>query len=479
MIVLVCIEKDRAGISKERIAATHISYPQVDRWLWQWCLEGETLLRLCILIALALIASLVVPQSPTQAQFDLTSFEQWLSTTAISFQTWSSLFSGLGLFRIAVTPWFRFLLAVTAFVSLVALGSRIDSFLRPLPGARDLFYDADAIVIPSSQSFQVVVGAVGGMMDKLGASVQDVQGQRAWLYGVHYRLVQLLQSFVYLGVLLIVLGLAMNGRWGWVRQDAQVLPGQIVSPANDAPLQLELVSIDSDRAEAVIRTADETDIHLRQNDQVCVRGFCYQLAGRGGPLVQIDARDDGQISTLYSDVAYAGSAGGLVFSFSPSAPSDDADRLFIVPDYQVFGRLQWQNKGTPDQPAEFRFTVFDQDSQVLASDRITAQDRSASIDVGAVRFDLELSSYAMVSVSYYPGLAVIVAGIVCLIVASVATYFPWQQVWASVTVEPDRVVTRLWERSYGWPRAWKQTYQAMVSDLQVQIQAPGMEGIES
>jgi len=168
-----------------------------------------------------------------------------------------------------------------------------------------------------------------------------------------------------------------------------------------------------------------------------------------------------------------------VFAFSPSALSDDADRLFIVPDYQLFGRLQWQNKGNLDQPAEFRFTVFDQDSQVLASDRITAQDRLASIDVGTVRFDLELSSYAMVSVSYYPGLAVIVAGIVCLIVASVATYFSWQQVWASVTVESDRVVTRLWERSYGRSRAWKQTYQAMVSDLQAQIQAPGMEGIES
>ena len=120
---------------QENPSPNQISSPRailrVAGQVWQWCSTKQALLLLLTPIALALIASAILPQVPTYIRTDAFEFERWLAERQVVYKNWTPLLTTIGAFYIRETIWFRALLTLLTFVLLVALGEQARILFGP------------------------------------------------------------------------------------------------------------------------------------------------------------------------------------------------------------------------------------------------------------------------------------------------------------------------------------------------------------
>ena len=479
---------------------------RVERWVWRWSQARETLLALSILTALAFALSRTIPQAPTQARSDPAAYNKWLSTIPTWFRERAPLLSSTGLFRVDDTPWFRFLLAALAFVTLISLGNRVHTLLRLPARPRavqqpDSFYDVPGTwSIWSTRPPTQVIDEVQRMFHALvGASLQETRGERTYLYSSRPRwaratIVRTCSALSYLGLLLLACGVAVDGKWGWHQRDVQVLPGKPVFVGPAATHEIQMLpgpgQVGQAHAEAItLQVGAQRNVAntfaLNRPFATCRGMYCYQSTGKGGPLVQIKAQDRaGNTLTLHEYTVRPEPAESLQFAFSPSLPEVEADRLFIVSDARVVGRLQWQNRGPSVKDARiqdalprFHLWVFHQDGQTPVGDAEFAfEGNEGTVTIGDVSFAMQISRYAVLNVSYHPGFWLLASGSVLLIAGLLATLIPRREMWASIhanafAAQPGGSYVQIRTRTQGWTPRLGQRQRAALADLQAELQA--------
>lgn len=446
---------------------------QVDQWLWQWCLEKRTLRWLYILIASALTLSLIVPQFKARTYPQPVSYDLWLSTVPSRFQPYVPFLSATGLFHVTSTPWFQFLLALAALASVVVLGDQISVLVRPqVEQAEALVNAPDAVVITSLHSPERVLRLVRDAIAQLADStIQQDEEQVTLFHGTHARWVQFLVPLTHLGLLLIVSALALNERWGWRQNDIQALPGTPVQVGPSPDHTLQLVAIEPDRAQALIQVDSRSKVSVKQGTNLKASGFLYDLVDTNGLWAELRASDqDGRLLSLYPYVTRPEPAESLAFIFPPTA--QETAHSFVLPSHTMIGQIERQNSptGSPTRGSTLAVTILGQDGQTLVQQAyLGAQGDPISIQANEVAFILSISSYALLNVSYYPALWSMAAGIVLLLVGSLATWMPRQDVWASVSTRQPPVTVRIRNQTFGWKQSGRR-YESALASLRAQLE---------
>jgi hypothetical protein len=344
----------------------------MDRWIWQQCSTRGALLLFLIPIILALAASNLLPQIPNHLRADPIRYQQRLSAAEVRFKNWTPVLEAIGAFYIEDTLWFRLLLAGATFVLCISLGRQI-SALFPLtfPGHSQGVYRLASNVV------------------------------------------------VYLGLLLSVAGLAINGRWGWQRAGIQMPQGEAIAigPAGDH--RLEFLGIETAPTDTLHLQVDESrPLHIRWGRPRWLGRFRYEWVSRGDPFVQIHARDaDGDRLTLYNYEPRPTPVETLRFAFS-SQDVQESDPVFIMGASKSVGRLAWLNRNAAnDAQPRFFLSIFDEDGRTPLAEtefRPTAGSGDATdvlvAQVDDITYLLDVTRYVVVNVAYRPGLGVLWVG---------------------------------------------------------------------
>jgi hypothetical protein len=447
-------------MSIQRNASAVKSPWQVDRWIWSRCSAKSTLLLFLIPIALALAASHVLPQIPAHLRSDPIGYQERLSAIQVQFRNWTPFLEAIGAFYIEDTLWFRFLLAVLAFMLLIAFGSEVSDLLALQPiGQPDEFYrSAGAISMSGSLSRDQAVEAVEQTLKTYARHLRrETHKDRVYLYGGRAGWTRAGMAVVYLGLLFLVGGLAANGQWGWQQPDVQVPPNELILTGPEGNHPVRLVDVKTDPIETLEIEVDGSQRLSLKWDAFGRRGgFRYQWASKGGPFVQVRAqRTNGRGLVLYNYEPGPTPEETLRFAFSPQAPQQEADRLFIVSEDKVVGRLAWLNKdgGNGDRPRFYLWTFGEDGRTPLGEQEFAQPEHEASgnmltAQIGDVTYTLEVTRYVVLDVAYQPGWWALGIGVILLVAGLSIVLIPRRQTWALVVHQGNGAEVRL--RDQGW-----------------------------
>jgi cytochrome c biogenesis protein ResB len=428
------------------------------------------------LLVLSLASSYIVPQVPAHIRSDPVGYQEWLSAIRAVFKDWTPFLQTLGIFSIYSTSWFRILLAVLAFHTLVSLGARIGLMLAPSPVRQhDAFYNVHgATVISGPWTSTRAVEELGNTMQiLLGHVDRETDAEKQYLYASRGRWTAGSAVALHLGLLFLVGGLAVNGRWGWAQSGVQLLPSETVFVGPEASHKIRLEHTGSGPGTAVLQAGEQQHSFSVRGGRTYQRGFLYRLIDGGSPLVRVSARHNGGGKlTLYEYRTRPKPQESLQFAFPATSPEEDADRLFIVSDAKVVGRLAWSNRGaTSDEQPRFHLWVFREGGQALVGEsEIVPQDDTTSVALGDITYDLDVSRYVVLDVEYRPGLWALCVGGLLLVVGLLGALVPRQRMWAVVSAEAETATIRIREQTAGLSGRFRRRRTKMLSELRAQIE---------
>jgi hypothetical protein len=449
---------------------------RVDRWLWERCSATGTFLTFLGLVALALSLSYVLPQAPEHIRMDPIGYQEWLSTVRIEFRNWAVPLEAMGLFQIYETAWFRILLALWIFVLLVTIGKHVGEWIRRRGVRQDdtFFGGPETSVLLSRSPPDQVIGAVRAAMSALFPKVQEQADEgKTYEYGARSAWLSAGVDVLYVGLLLMTLGLAIDGRWGWQQAGVELAPGQstLIGPDNEGELSLSEPA--GNTSGFNISTGTGKSFVLRQDQPVRQDGYRYQLVSQDLPLVGVKAqRADGQMLVLYDYVVQPQPAELLKFPFSSSSSGDETDRLFIVADERVVGRLQW----IPDLPGEaqagFHLWVFREDGQTLVGEQEIAADHTPlTAQIGNMLFTFEISHLVLIDVKYRPGFWSWWIGCALASIGLLGVLMPRLQMWSVVSEQPNGTIVKIYENTQGLAYAYRRQRNKTLAELYQKIRA--------
>ncbi len=427
-------------MSSQNGSAGRSAWHSIERWLWRWSTAWETLAVLLGLLALALILGRVFPQVPSYMRSDLGSLGEWLSAVQVRFKGWTTFLDAAGAFHINDTLWFRAVLALSAFVLLISLGEQARSWHSdPLPRRGETSFDlpSDDAVARVREAMQALVGHVH----------QEKTAEQIRLCAYRFPLTTLAPTAVYVGLLCLLCGLAVDARWGWEQADVQLLPGAGVSLGPTREHQLELVETQPPLLPptvAIVR-ADGRQVYVHAGRPAQLGAYRYRLQGAGGPFLRVGARrKDGEPLTLYNYAVRPEPTDELAFTFVPDAPPEEADRLFIVAPDNLVVRVRWSNPTATDEPPHFHLWVFS--GQEPAGDaQVTPTEEEATVTVGNVEYVFNVSRYVILDVVHWPGWWLLAGGCTLTTLGLLGAALH-REAWAVVTVGKERATVRLMDR---------------------------------
>jgi hypothetical protein len=428
---------------------------QIDRWIWQRCSAPGTLLLLLIPILLALVASHWLPQIPAHLRSDPIGYQERLSAIQIQFKNWTPVLIAIGAFHIEDTLWFRLLLASLAFILFVSLGSEIGDLLKPQPIRQppEFYRSADTVVLSGKLPHDQVVEAVQETLESdLGRIRRESQDAQVHLYGERAAYARVGAAVIYLGLLFLVAGLAANGRWGWQQTNIRVPPNEPAVIGPEGNHHIQIVSVETGPAETIALEINGSRSLLIRWGATGRRGsYRYEWISKGGPFVQVYALGpDQEKLTLYNYESRPQPVKTLQFAFSPRAPQQEADRLFIVADTKVVGRLVWLNKNAEnDEKPRFYLWTFGEDRRTPLADQEfvasepSAPDHTLTAQIGDITYVLDVKRYVVLDVAYQPGLSALWIGSILCAGGVAVSLIPRKQTWAVIATDQHEYEIRI------------------------------------
>lgn len=184
-----------------------------------------------VLLAGCLLLRALVPQMPAETAVDPAAVSRWMANLPAGLRTQAGWMQALGIFSIAQAPWFRALLALTAWDILIVLGDAVWAIWR--------FWRAGerpAEQMARAQREWRRPGTVEELQDAVKRVRQELMVRRYLVFHVmgereaEVRALPWPASVVaHLGALVIFLALAFNAGWGWRIPELALAPGEETS----------------------------------------------------------------------------------------------------------------------------------------------------------------------------------------------------------------------------------------------------------
>jgi len=222
--------------------------------LWQVLASPKMAALLSAALALAVLLTLLFsPQRPgPSAEADL--LAQWTSEAQERFGRSYDTLSALGVFDVGRAAWFRVLLALSALTLAVGLADGLVRTVRAWrgPDVRRIG-GAAACQWPIAEARAATTAALAQRMAwpawlpwrrfRLRPRRSEAEGA-SYLYhdGRGWR--QVGTSLAHLGLILILLGVALDARLGWRQEGLMLMPGQVARLDGQADVSLRLESVE-------------------------------------------------------------------------------------------------------------------------------------------------------------------------------------------------------------------------------------------
>jgi hypothetical protein len=360
--------------------------------------------------------------------------------------------------------WFRVILVLPLFVLLVSLGEQVRLLIAPQEVQRpSSYYDStDTHAVVSTLSFEQTIAQAQHILGPRTTLVKEENtahlcaGRRTWARAG--------TALLFLGLLVLVGGLAVESRAGWKQSEIRVLPYEDVSLGPDGSLQLRLLDIQAadDGSEAQLgstanlQVASQTVLPVQLGVPVRHRTYRYLWVSKGGPSVRLRASrvsDPERPLTLYEYAVRPQPAQSLQFSF---ALGQDSDHQFIVSEDKTVGWLHWEENdesaGT-DSP-DFQLWLFDVDGQELGVESFRQIEGGGDTDrlravIGDTSYDLQVSRYIVLDIAHQPGRWLFWLGGALLALGGAGLAIPRATIWAQISAGGDQVVLKAREETAG------------------------------
>jgi cytochrome c biogenesis protein ResB len=410
-----------------------------DPWrvLWQIATSSRFLGVLLLMLVVALLLAAWLPQtSAGESDFDIA----WQAQIQRRFggDAWfDALHSPLqasGAFYITDTAWFRLLLAL---VSVSLFARLIDSIERLWQGRRDG-------APPEDLSWVAVKGGMDEIVDtlrkrRLHIAVNDVAqngevSNKVLTCADRWPWADVGPVLVYLGGLVVLLGMAVTALWGWEIEPLRLTAGKSVPLENGSDLLLRLDELAQDGQRGNGQLLRQESAPANASDLAIGRPLKGAGSGaylvKSGPALHIQATgSDSQVLDLVTGPDKEGQK-ELVLAFS-----EDEPRYAVgVPEADLVLLL------TVSQPMQVGALPKAQVFESGSGQPTLEQDISADtvLKIGDVSFVLTPIPYAEIRVVHDPGAFWLQLGVVCLIVGVVwRGLWPPRRVW--LRCQPDGI----------------------------------------
>jgi len=407
-------------------------------WLWRLLCSPQWLALLLVLLALNLTVRAVFPQVPSALAGNSTSFTSWLARLP---EPWVSFvpLANLGLFDVDHAIEFRLLLALLGWSLTIRLITSILETKKP----------AQIPLLPFQKALhrEVIPEYITDWLARLESKLLRERWQITHMTGPEPEISLLYARrrgwacwwlvFLYLGGLIFLLGLLASALWAWQTESPALVAGQswqIPSPAQ--PLNLRLQAITDSAAELAFSNEQDWLLSLQLNRSVLYAGHWYRLS-RVGPAVKVAALDTTEHPLVIKpygepDNRPAGTPLALTFLFPRS------QRYAFIPEYELTLRLDYY-PSLPEHGIEepvFLAQVYQRGGRTLLSDFVRGKEVDWRVD--DVHLKLQPDHFAIVQVSYEPGLTLTLVGAAIIVVALLGwlVFHPAQLWLAAVTAQP-------------------------------------------
>jgi len=415
-----------------------------------WLLAGGPTARLMLLawLMLSLLLGSLWPQLPPAEAGDPTLASRWLSSTASRYGAWGTALRTVGLFDIAHALWFRLLLTLLGLHLLLRVAEAAQaaaaalSGLPPLPPNAVLHQTATSLPPPLPEA----AGQVRAQLAAGGLRVLEEEDTAtgARLYADRARPGLLAPLLADVGALLLLLGLFVNSAWGWQRGDLLLAPEQEIALGRDTGLRLRLETTPSD---------DGQLLFLHDQDEPVARPLAIARPARhggigvyqtgDGPALVVRGQDEAGHPLALQPLTGAETAADTV---SLVFDQPQAERHLAVPEANLALRVVAQPLRAPADPPSWLVEAYRGGSSqpILA----TSVDAESTLTVDGARFHLTPARYRLLQVVHAPGLALLLAGgLTLLLGAALPLMWPAEQVWAELLPERRAVTVRLLGRA--------------------------------
>jgi hypothetical protein len=372
--------------------------PRADPWRTAWnILTGDASLAVVLLvIALALALAACLPQSPDGAN-DPVAFSRWRGETQTRLGSAFTLLQQIGLFSLERGPVLRVLIAALA----------LCLSLRLLDSARTAWRARRSPQQPAHASLEVMTEQ---SLDDIAAALRKrrfrVIQEGDTLRADHFPVADAGQIAIYLGALLIIVGLAISSAAGWRVSNVTLGPGQMVTLGHGTPYSLRLDALDSNltgritllkEADAMAESSLAVGQPLRWGD------LAVFLTGTGPAIRASATLTDGQLLRLQ---AFAASppAAELLFLLT----RDEPDRYIGAPDVGLVVRL---SRGTGDSQSIHVQVYRSKTGSIVFEGDLPSE---TVINAENANFTLVPEAFAILVVTRDPGLPATLAGALIL-----------------------------------------------------------------
>lgn len=375
--------------------------------VWRFLASRKLTLALCVLLALAGLLMALFPQMPLGLQGDPLAYGRWLAQMRGRYGDSQDLLQRLGLFDVQGSLGLRILLGLLALHAAIHIAegfSRLSGAMNGQHGANPL--RVACIAEPDDQVRAALIRWAEGK----GMRPQGPEGEWAGWQRFPWRGFWLLLPYV--GILLALVGLAINGWSGWQEPELVITPGQEAVVGYDSGLTLVADTI---LAEGNATTQLTLYKHGEPVGQGRLRGrwpWLYQsylLSQRaGGPAIVVRATDqDGEPVPVRSQPPRPAAGSGTELLFRDTGD----EGYLLVSDLNVTFRLTYYSE-IPE--AGLAGPVINVQA-IRSGEMLPAWEAWLEGDGNwgyqDIAFQVQHTRYAVITLSLVPGLPLMALGI--------------------------------------------------------------------
>ena len=314
---------------------------QRDTWRnsWQALTNDALLLTLCVISALALALSAVLPQQPASGTADPLAYGQWQTQARSVTGGFYDAASTLELFNIAQAYWLRIVLAVLAVVLLLRLVERLGRLLTLRHADDTLFNEGRLRVTAQAPALSEIAAALRARRYRVSHSDGAATGTHSWLTADRSPWAEVFSIALHLGLLIGAAGALVNFTLGWDVTRQQIDTG---APAtllrNNVGLQLQ--AADNQAQTATVQVQSEAQALVIPLGQTVALPWVRSLPvpcclalnlAEMTPGYRVSATDAASKPLTITMSSYDSPASEVLLTFR----RDESERLIVIDEAQM------------------------------------------------------------------------------------------------------------------------------------------------
>ncbi len=411
--------------------------------LWNALAAPQVTAALFVLLALVLGLAAILPQ--VAAGLDSAETDRQLTALAARFPTSGSPLRALGAFELLSSIWMRALLSGLALNLALRAAAQAGFLYRlyrqegtPLPPRRVVFRRA-TLPGPLKAISDRMLGVLSPLYDKVQMEGNDLTCE---LFGQHRRRAAWGPFLAYVGLLVLLMGLAINDGLSWQEREIALGPGDTVTLEHSAVPQLRLEGIAGEDANAssvvVVTLAGRSRLLRPGVAQAASWGNLWVSLQATGQALTVTGEDSSGRAVVLQSLAADGRVGSALRLLFEQTQSEQG---FAIPirnfTFRAVSYAALPEQGI-QQPVFLVEAFRGEEANPVATELITEE---GQLTIEDVRLTLRRDRYAVLEAAYLPGLIPLaLGGLLLLVGTALSASGGMTRIWARFGTDGAQVL---------------------------------------